>query len=248
MATSETRRRKQLEKKKKKRDGKRHELTLKRNMSLADKVLIRSKAPIMECIMTDSLIDQGLGYVIMARRASAGEILLSNFLVDRYCLGVKNCFATFISPTQYAEMIEGMKARDLGPRRIDAPSARRLVEDAVEFAASFDFKPHPDYRSAKLIFGDIDASAGQQLVEMGRAGRPFYISGPYESESDSFEILSKLNKARESGVDYISQISESAAMQLLGQSDGNVLAFESDVENSDDDASEYQFEEESDAA
>ena len=35
MATSESRRRKQLEKKKKKRDVKRHELVLKSNLSLA---------------------------------------------------------------------------------------------------------------------------------------------------------------------------------------------------------------------
>jgi hypothetical protein len=248
MATSETRRRKQLEKKKKKRDGKRHEMTLKRNMSHADRVLLRSKSPIMECLMTDSLINSGLGYIIIARRASVGEILISNFLIDRYCLGVKNCFATFISPSQYAEMIEGMKARDLGPRRIDAPSARRLVEDAVEFAARFEFKPHSDYRSAKLIFGDIDASAGQQLVEMGKDGKPFYISGPFESESDSFEIMSKLKMASESGVGHIGQISESAAMQLLGQSDGDSLAFESDVEDSEDDASEYEFGDEGDEA
>ena len=225
MATSETRRRKQLEKKKKKRDGKRHEMTVKRNMGLAEKVLQRSKAPVMECLMTDSLINSGLGYVVIARRCSAGEILISNFLVDRYCLGVKNCFATFISPSKYTEMVEGMKDRGLGPRRIDATSARRLVEDAVEFAASFDFKPHSDYRSAKCIFGDIDASAGQQLVEMGKDGKPFYISGPFESESDSFEILNKIGLASD----------ESASEQLTRISDS------ADIRDEDDDDSEYEF-------
>lgn len=223
MATSETRRRKQLEKKKKKRDGKRHEMTLQRNMSLAEKVLLRSKAPIMECLMTDSLIENGLGYVVIARRCSAAEILISNFLIDRYCLGVKNCFATFVSPSKYTEMVEGMKDRGLGPRRIDAASARRLVEDAVEFAASFDFKPHVDYRSAKLIFGDIDASAGQQLVEMGRDGKPCYISGPFESESDSFEIIRKLSRvSNESGSGQLTRIADLK-----------------DID--DDDDSEYEF-------
>ncbi len=224
MATSETRRRKQLEKKKKKRDGKRHEMTLKRSMGLAERVLLRSKAPLMECLMTDSLIDSGLGYVIIARRCSAGEILVSNFLIDRYCLGVKNCFATFMSPSQYADLIDGMKARNLGPRRIDAPSARLLVEDAIEFAAGFDFKPHSDYRSARLIFGDIDSSTGTQLVEMGKDGKPFYISGPFESESDSFEIMSKLSLAKDgSASEQSTRISDSADMQ------------------DDDDDSEYEF-------
>ena len=243
MANSESRRRKQLEKKKKKRDGKRHELTLKSNMSHADKVLSRSKAPIMECIMGETLQSQGLGPVIIARRVSTGEIVLSNFLVDRYCLGVKDCFAQFVYPSQYQKMLDGMKERDMDFTRIDAPSARRLVEDAVAFAARYDFTPHPDYRTAKLIFGDIDASAGRQLVEMGRDGKPFYISGPFESERGSMEILSKLGAARgQGGFDHMTQVSRATAMGLLGESE--ILAIESDEfdENSDeDDASDVEF-------
>jgi len=130
-------------------------------------------------------------------------------------------------------MIDGMKARDLGPRRIDAPSARRLVEDAVEFAAGFDFRPHSDFRSAKLIFGDIDASAGQQLVEMGKDGKPFYISGPYETECDSFEIMSKLSLARdESMSEQLTRISDSADIQE-DEDDDDDSEYEFDVEDSD---------------
>jgi hypothetical protein len=243
VTASESRRRKQLEKKKKKRNGKRHELALKSNMSHAEKVLLRSKAPIMECIMAKTLESQGLGYVIIARRISTGEILLSNFLVDRYCLGVKDCFAQFVYASQYQEMLNGMTERDMEFTRIDAPSARRLVEDAVAFAARYDLNPHPDYRTAQLIFGDIDASAGQQLVEMGRDGKPFYISGPFESERDSMEILRKLGAARgQGGFDHLTQVPRTTAMQLLSESE--ILSLESsefDEHDDEDDASEYEF-------
>jgi len=243
MATSESRRRKQLEKKKKKRDDKRHELALKSNMSHAEKVLLRSKAPIMECIMGETLESQGLGPVIIARRFSTGEILFSNFLVDRYCLGVKDCFARFVYQSQYQEMQDGMTDRGMELIRIDAPSARRLVEDAVAFAARYDLRPHPDYRTAKLIFGDIDASGGKLLVEMGRDGKPFYVSGPFESERDSMEILSKLGAAsRQDGFDHMTQVSRTTATQLLGESE--ILALESgefDEHDDEDDASEYEF-------
>ena len=240
MVSSESRRRKQLEKKKKKRDGKRHERALKSNMSHAEKVLLRSKAPVMECIMGESLKSQGIGPVIIARRVSTGEILFSNFLVDRYCLGVKDCFARFVYPSQYQDMLDGMIERDMQFVRIDAPSARRLVEDAVAFAARYDLKPHPDYRTAKLIFRDIDASAGKQLVEMGRDGKPFYVSGPFESEFDSMEILRKLGAASpQDGFHHMTKVSRTTAMQLLGESE--ILAIESD-EFDEDDASDYEFE------
>lgn len=248
MATSESRRRKQLEKKKNKRDSKRHELALKSNMSHAEKVLLRAKAPIMECLMAETLESDGLGPVIIARRVSTGEILLSNFLVDRYCLGVKDCFAQFVSLSRYQEMRDGMIERGMGFTRIDAPSARRLVEDAVEFAARYDLKPHPDYRTAKLVFGDIDASVGKQLLEMGRDGKAFYVSGPFESERDSMEILRKLGAARsKGGFDRMTQVSRTTAMQLVGES--KLLAIESDAIESDEidedddevDASDYEF-------
>lgn len=243
MAGSESRRRKQLEKKKKKRDDRRHELVLKSNMSHAEKVLLRSKAPIMECVMGESLKSDGLGPVIIARRVSTGEILVSNFLVDRYCLGVKDCFAKFVFPSQYEEMLDGMSKRGMEFMRIDAPSARLLVEDAVAFAARYDLKPHPDYRSARLIFGDIDASVGQPLVEMGRDGKPFYVSGPFESERDSMEILSKLAAASgQNGLHHLTQVSSNAAMRLLSETEN--LALESgefDENDDDDDASEYEF-------
>ena len=100
-----------------------------------------------------------------------------------------------------------------------------------------------DYRTAKLIFGDIDASAGKQLVEMGRDGKPFYISGPFESERDSMQILWKLGAASgQDGLQHMTQVSRTTAMQLLGESE--ILAIESDEfdEHDDgDDASEYQF-------
>jgi len=243
MVSSESRRRKQLEKKKKKRDGKRHELVLKSNLSLAEKVLLRSKAPVMECIMAESLQSRGLGPVIIARRVSTGEILLSNFLVDRYCLGVKDCFARFVYPSQYQDMLDSMAERDMECVRIDAPSARRLVEDAVAFAARYDLKPHPDYRTAKLIFGDIDASVGKQLVEMGRDGKAFYVSGPFESERDSMQIIRKLGAAsRQDGFHHMTKVSRTTAMQLVGESE--ILALESgefDEHDDEDDASEYEF-------
>ena len=140
-------------------------------------------------------------------------------------------------------MLDGMSERDMEFVRIDAPSSRRLVEDAVAFAARYDLRLHPDYLTAKLIFGDIDASAGKLLVEMGRNGKPFYVSGPFESERDSMDILSKLAAASgQDGFHHMTQVSSSTARQLLGESE--TLAIESgefDEHDDEDDASEYEF-------
>ena len=192
MASSESRRRKQLEKKKKKRTEKRHQLLVRRNAGLADQLLLRAKAPVHECLISAALEDQGLGEVIICRRSASGEIALGLFLVDRYCMGVKDCFGRIISGAEYRGMKEKMDENGRDLRRIDAASARRLVEDAVTYAESLGLKPHSDYRAARLIFGDIDPSAATERFELGKDGKPYFMPGPFQSPAECQLIMNKL--------------------------------------------------------
>ena len=192
MASSESRRRKQLEKKKKKRNEKRHEIVVRRNAGLADQLLARAKAPILECFVSGDLNRGGLGEVLIARRSTSGEIAIGLFLVDRYCMGVKDCFGRLFSGSKYAEFKEGMRLKGRNLQKIDASSARRLVDDAVAYAENLGIKPHADFRAARIVLGDIDPSTAKQLFEMGQDGKPFFISGPFQSQAECRTIVAKL--------------------------------------------------------
>jgi len=124
MASSESRRRKQLEKKKKKRAEKNRQIVVRRDAGLAEQLSMRSKAPIYQCLVSTGINEGGLGEVVISRRTSSGEMAFSLFLIDRYCMGVKDCFGRVTSGIKYREFLDHMAERGREMRRIDPSSAR----------------------------------------------------------------------------------------------------------------------------
>jgi hypothetical protein len=249
MASSESRRRKQLEKKKTKRAEKRHEIKVRNSSGLAEQLKRRITAPVYECLVASELESQGLGDVLISRRAPLGEVALGLFLVDRYCMGVKDCFGRICTGSEYRGFKENMTATGRVFRKIDPASARRVIEDAVAFASGFDIKPHPDFQAARQILGDIDSSQATQTFEMGRGGKPFFISGPYQSPAECRTIVAKLtDKCGPDGFDFISHAAPSDF--IMPGSDFEQLGFEADFEDDEefdeeDDVTELAMDEDS---
>jgi hypothetical protein len=233
MASSESRRRKQLEKKKRKRADKRHEIHVRNSSGLAEQLKRRSVAPVYECLISAELELEGLGDVLISRRAPSGEIAFAVFLVDRYCMGVKNCFGRICSGPQYRSFRESMTNPGRIFKKIDPSSARRLIEDAIAYADRFGINPHPDFRTARLILGDIDSSVATQCFEMGREGKPFFVSGPYQSPAECRTIIARLAaKCGPDGFHFISPTD--LGDHTLSGSDFEQLGFDVDYEDDDD--------------
>ena len=194
MASSEARRRKQLEKKKKKRTEKQHQIKVRQNAGIGEKLIMRAKAPIYECLISSDIDHDGLVEVVISRCSASGEIAFSLFLIDRQCMGVKDCYSRIVTTVRYREFVDNMKDHGRALRSIDPPSARRLVEDAVAYADDLGLKPHRDYRASKMIFGDVDPDRAVRIFEMGKDGKPFFMSGPFQSQQECAGIIAKLTE------------------------------------------------------
>lgn len=241
MASSESRRRKQLEKKKKKRNDKRHQIVVKRNAGLAEKLAMRANAPVHECLVTAELGGGGFVEVVISRKSASGEIAFGLFLIDSYCMGVKNCLARILSVSQYNDFKEDVRAKGRILKALDPPSARRVVEDAVAYAEKLGIKPHADFRAARMILGDIDPEKATTLFEMGRDGKPFFMSGPFQSPAECQMIIAKLTAV--CGVDgFHFMMGIDPRRTMLSGHDFNELSFDDD----DDDDDSVMFDEEED--
>src|SRR5947209_6438667 len=104
MSKNEARRQKQLAKKKAKRDEKRTELA-RRN---SDNPLIRLAAaetwPIVETLVPETLMSEGMGQLLLTRRLPDGRLAVANFLLDVFCLGVKNVYWDIVSEWDYDKL------------------------------------------------------------------------------------------------------------------------------------------------
>jgi len=152
-----------------------------------------SVSPVHECLVPREIFDRGIGDVIISRRMPDGSISASVFLVDTFCLGVKDCFFTNVSRSKYEERIMYLEQNE-NLEKVAPEYAVKLVENAVAYAKDLGFKPHEDYLRIKKIFGNIDPSICPTEFEFGEDGKPFYVSGPNQTEADSKRIIHTLNE------------------------------------------------------
>jgi len=215
VAISERKKQQKLQKKK----NKRKLLSRRAHASLisGSKASRYASYPIHECLVPeDSLIENGIGSVLWTRRTPQGELAFSAFVVDPYCLGVKNAFFKVIGEQEYEyEIRPGFLASHRGSafREMHPTCTRKLIEGAVAYAADLGFQPHRDYRNAKGIFGDVDAQACPTRFVYGRDGKPLYIRGPNETIIQAKHIVKQLERTCGAGnYDYVIALDEDPAI------------------------------------
>jgi len=191
MAISEQQRQKKLAKKKQKRGT-----TVKAITPSMKKAKPYASYPIHECLIPDNLFDSGLGELVVTRRIPNGDIAMSAFVIDVFCLGVKDAMFMVLPESEYEHKIKVRMsaAGNRGFEKLHQTCAKKLLDGLVDYAKELGFAPHPDYKNANDIFGNIDASACPVKYTYGKKGKPFYMNGPYESPADIKRIINTLTK------------------------------------------------------
>src|SRR5262249_26816670 len=137
------------------------------------------------------LWDDGIGYLTLAREDPEGATIFATFLVDVFCIGVKNAFWEVTTREDYREIVRQMeKAQRLAP--ISPACLAKIVKEAVESAGSLGFSPHPDYRHASHLLDGIDPSTCPKHFAFGQDGKPLYIQGPHESPAQVRAIVERM--------------------------------------------------------
>ena len=171
-------------------------------------IAFAATTPLHECLIPRVLYDQGIGTVVISRKMPNGDIAAGFFLVDIFCLGVKNCFFTIVSPGVYAQRMDLLAQKEGAEHAVPA-CAVKLIHGAVSYAESLGFQPHRDYSSVKIFFGSIDPTPCPKEFEFGKDGKPLYISGPNETQEDSEKIIASLSgKLGPDGFHYLVRTEE----------------------------------------
>jgi hypothetical protein len=132
----------------------------------------------------------GLAAVLVARADRSSRVTLCGFLVDVYCLGVKNTLGPL---TVSSSAVHDRSRRFFGgfpdlPRSVPLELAQHLVHGAVAYAASLGFDPHEEYPAVQPFLGP---ASGPCPIRFGRDGTPWYIAGPYDNARDVIATLDR---------------------------------------------------------
>ncbi len=161
--------------------------------SLPARALRAVQSPIQHCLVTESLFETGIGTLILARGATPHHLTFGSFLLDVFCLGIKDVMFESLEGDEFAAYVE---ATDAGASlaSIDPHHARKLLRDLAAWSQSIGFAPHRDFTTVERIFGDVSADESEVDFQFGRDGKPFYMPGPFESATLIRRRIEQLRK------------------------------------------------------
>jgi hypothetical protein len=188
------RQQKKVAKQKAKKSEKRVKLLRRSSADPTIRLEQAEKWPVVRALAGVDLWDDGIGYLSIARRESDGQIIFASYLVDVCCLGVKDAFWRAGTLRDFDELVQQMGVTQR-MRSIAPACLVKIVRGAVEYAQSFGFVPHPDYRHASMLLAGIDPSTCPAAYTFGRDGKPFYVQGPNESSAQAMAIMQRIRDA-----------------------------------------------------
>ncbi len=152
---------------------------------------------------SDPDADQSTGGLVTAlvarRRRDRRGATVCIYLLDVYCLGVKNAMGPDTTDEQALRRLTNHAFSGYPAPPLTAPIelVRDLVFGAAEYARGLGFAPHPDFEQARAHLGP---RTGPSTITFGRDGKPTYISGPYD---DPDRVVHTLHHAvGRTGFDY----------------------------------------------
>lgn len=133
----------------------------------------------------------GAGLVSVAvARADGDAVTTCGFLVDTYCLGVKNAVPPTTTDLDELPYFLGdfFQAYESGAVKAPIDLARHLVFGAVDYAHGLGFDPHRDFYSSAPHLGTWDPPS---LITFGLGGKPYFQQGPYDNPDRIIRALDK---------------------------------------------------------
>ena len=212
MATDAKKRQKKLARKTSKRKQALTQKKQQQAMGSRRQIAVASQSPMHECLMPAGLFEDGIGHVIVSRTLPSGQIAAAFFLIDVFCLGVKDTFFQVMSPADYAYRTAGLAHQQLEP--VESARARKLIEEAVAYAQELGLTPHRDYTLTRQMFGDIEVNAPATSFQFGKNGKPFYMSGPYDTPDKIDRIIRTVtDRVGAEGFEYVIALGDPDAFE-----------------------------------
>ena len=148
---------------------------------------------VYQCQINGSFED-GLVAISVSKRVAPNVVVMAAFNVDLYCLGIKDTFIRSTTMERYEQFMNNPIYSHYNPE-----DAKKLIEEAVEYAAGIGFKPHKDFKKTFTILNNVDSSKSSMEFTFGKDGQPLFIAGPNDSPQRCEKIISTMEKFTKEG-------------------------------------------------
>jgi len=130
---------------------------------------------VVACCVNKGWAEEGKASIYLLRRIPGGGHAMGAFLVDLWCMGLKEAWGRL--DATYEEFREGVLDRaepELSFEPIEIETARRLVAGGIRFAEQNGFRLPPRHERWTALLGEIGDPAKADLSDFGVDGKLRY--------------------------------------------------------------------------
>ncbi|MDE6423768.1 MAG: DUF1186 family protein [Muribaculaceae bacterium] len=147
--------------------------------------------PIVECKINRKWKETGECSIVIVRQRPDGNFIVGMYLVDMYCMGVKDAY---VIPNATREDVEHiMKNTPDEDEMTDIPyaEAHNMIYGAIEFAEEAGITPHSDFKLAEYVLEEDTDDIPIIDFEYGHNGKHLLVIGPDGKERKYLGVLRK---------------------------------------------------------
>lgn len=154
---------------------------------------MREKAralPIGKCYIAPSdWQKEGMAHVIVSRVRPSGNLVMAIFLVDTFCLGVKDAdYYENITTSDFEEYLNNYK-NGMELEEISYNEAHNIIYGAMAFAEEGGIKPVKEFNPAGYILEEDTEDIPLIEYDFGKNGKHFLMVNPDRKEMPYYHIL-----------------------------------------------------------
>ena len=153
-----------------------------------------------KCYRDSHLFDIGEGYVVVSRSHTGGKISFACYLVDTYCIGVKDSMYTLRTEKEEFDYILESLSKTNELEECSYEEAHNIVYGAVDFAEEIDIVPDDSFKLTKYMLEEDTEDVPLIEYEFGKDGKHFLVA---TDQYNASKYLSKLKQAYGNDFKYI---------------------------------------------
>lgn len=148
--------------------------------------------PIGKCyIAPPDWQEAGMAHVIVTRVRPSGNLVTASFLVDTFCLGVKDAgYHENITPSDFEGYLNNYR-KGMGLEEISYNEAHNIIYGAMAFAEEGGIKPAKEFDPAGYILEEDTEDIPLIEYDFGKNGKHFLVVNPDRKEMPYYHILKK---------------------------------------------------------
>ncbi|MBW6479201.1 MAG: hypothetical protein K0B37_07210 [Bacteroidales bacterium] len=157
---------------------------------------IRQRArslPVHECLINKGWKESGEASILISRKHVNGNYTYGIYLVDLYCLGIKESLYGFnISDNEYLKAVNVIKHSPDGMDRVDYPLVHNIIYGAEAYAEDLGFHAIKDFKRVTRYLLEEDTEETEwKEIQFGRNGKPCLV---ITDDSDHSKMIMQLER------------------------------------------------------